>query len=266
MDGGLGRQASTSQANRSLASRIQMNGSPSNDVVNTTHSTASRFPSPQSRLHSVNRATGDASLIPPVEVLSQPPESSPPTPTSLAPASEPVDGHSPMSSTPLMNTTTIRTSRLPTPLTVTTRATSREPTGSITSSAVVDAMMEDLQPSPSAVVATDSLVARQERLQAISTNLANLASSLPPASQSSSSPGPPASWANDNTPPSQSSQSQHSSIPVVLRHPYLVNQSSMNTNDSSLALVQEHQTQGRAVIEAFSNLNSTINAVHRAQD
>lgn len=141
-------------------------------------------------------------------------------------------------------------------------------------------MMQNLQPSPSAAAPIDSLVARQARLQAISANLANLASPLPSSSSQSSSPDPSSVSRNDNITPHQSSQSQYSSTPILLRHPYLANQWSgrvglsindipMDTNDSSLALVhsattitREHQTR---CIEAVQNLNSALNAVHRAQ-
>ncbi|KAG8214065.1 hypothetical protein J3R82DRAFT_10823 [Butyriboletus roseoflavus] len=91
MDGGLNWHASTSQSNRSLASRIQMSGSPSNNVVNTVPSTAARFPSPPPRVNSVRNAIDDVSLIPPVEVLAKSPESPPTTTASLTPALEPVD-------------------------------------------------------------------------------------------------------------------------------------------------------------------------------
>ena len=266
--------ASTSQSNGSLASRIQMNDSPSNDIANTT---ASSFPSPPLRVTSVRRAAEDASLIPPVEVLTQPPDSSPPTPASWAPALEPGDVHSPVSSSPLMSTTAILNSEIPAPPTVTMNAASREPTEPF-SVAAVDAMMRGLQPSPSSATTVDSLVTRQERLQSISANLANLASPLPlPSSQSQSPSRDPSSVtrANDNITLNQSSQSRHDFTPIALRHPYSANQSSgrvglsidVHANDSSLALVpspttlvQEHQTQRRSIIEAMQKLNSALDA------
>ncbi|KAF8557641.1 hypothetical protein OG21DRAFT_1505135 [Imleria badia] len=227
-----------------------------------------------------------------------------------------MDVHSPASSTPLMNTTTITTSQIPSPPPVPTDTATREPSEPFPSLAALDAMMRDLQPSPSATAAVDSLVSRQERLHSISAKLANLASPLPPPS--SHSPPPDSSsvtrasanitpnqpsesqrsspsivlrypysadqssdWSNIT--PIQPSESQHSSNPIILRQPYSANQSSdqvgssindtqMNTNDSSLALVpspttltQEHQTQGRAIIVAVQNLNSALKAAHRAQ-
>ncbi|KAG8214066.1 hypothetical protein J3R82DRAFT_10824 [Butyriboletus roseoflavus] len=134
---------------------------------------------------------------------------------------------------------------------------------------------------PSAATTIDSLVARQERLQIISAKLANLASPLPPVSSQSSSPDPSAPRANDNITLHQPSQSQHSSTPIDLRHPYLatsgqvglgIDDIPINTDDSSLAFVhspttitQEHQTQRKAVMEAMQNLNTILHAVHRAQ-
>ena len=279
--------ASTSQSNGSLASRIQMSGSPSNDIANTAHGATSRFPSPPLRFTAARRVTDDASLIPPVEVLTQLPDSAPPTPASWAPTLEPVDVHNPASSTPLVNTTTITTSEIPAHPTVTTHTASREPTEPFASFAVVDAVMRGLQPSPSTPTALGSLVTRQERLQSISAKLANLASPLPPPSSQSQSQSPldPSSVAraNDNITLNQSNQSQHGSTPIVLRHPYSANQPSgrlglsindtpMHTDDPSLALVpspttlvQEHQTQRRAIIEAIQNLHSVLNVAQRAQ-
>lgn len=280
MDGGLSWHPSTSQSNRSLASRIQMSGSPSNDAVNTAHSTTARFLSHPSRVNNIRIATDDNSLIPPVEILATPPESSPTTTASLASA---VDMHSRTSSTALVNTGTTRSSRIPTPPTVTMSSASREPTNPFPSLAAVDAMLQDLQPSIPASAIIDSLAARQERLQAISANLAKLVSPLPPSSSQSSSPDPSVARANDNIIPHQPSQSEHGSNPIALRYPYLANQSSgrvppsidnilINTNDSSLipahspaTITQEHQAQRKAVMEAVQNLNSALNAVHRAQ-
>ena len=276
--GGSRWNASTSQSNGSLASRIQMNDTPSNDIANA-HGTASRFPSTPLRVSTVRRATEDANLIPPVEVLPQPPDSSPPTPTSWAPTLDPIDVHSPTSSTSLMNTTTISTSRIHLPI-VTTNTVTMEPSEPLPSLAVVDATMRDLQPSPSATVAIDSLVARQERLQSISAQLANLTSPLPlPPSQSPPPDSSPVTGASANITPNQPN---HRSTPIVLRHPYPANQSSdrvlsindtqMHTNESSLVLVpspttltQEHQTQSRAIVVAVQNLNSALKAAHRAQ-
>ncbi|KAI9571154.1 hypothetical protein HD554DRAFT_2078982 [Boletus coccyginus] len=265
--------AQTSQSNGSLASRINMDNSPSIDIANTAHGTASRSPSPPLRV-TTRRATGDASLIPPVEFLTQPPDSSPATPASWAPPLELMDVHSPVSSTPLFNTTAITTSPIPTPPTVTTNIASEERMEPSPPFAVVDAMM---QPSPSEATAIDSLVARQERLQSIIARLANLAAPAPPPSSQSPPPDP------SSVTPNQSSQSRHTPAPILLCHPCSVNQSSdpaglstndtpMHTGDSSLPLVpspttliQERQAQHRTVIESFENLKSAINAFQRAQ-
>lgn len=280
MNGGSRTHASTSQSNGSLASRIQMDVRSSNDIPSTVHAENTGSSSLPLRVDTSKRATEDASLIPPVEVLPQSSDSSSATPASLVLPLEPMDVHSPASSTLLVNTGTTRTFRVPTPIT-TTNIVSGEQTESFPSSAV-DAMIQNLEP-PSTTPTIDSLIARQEHLQAISASLANLAL-LPPSSSHSSSPDPSlVARATDNNPPHQSNQSQHSAIPIVLRHPYPTNQlpsragldinnMPMDTNNSSLSLVpspttltQEHQTQRRAFIEAVQNVNSALHALLRVQ-
>lgn len=280
MNGGSRWHMSTSQSNGSLASRIQMNVTPSNDIPNTARGMTTGPSSPPMRINTSRRATEHASLIPPVEILPQLPDSSSPTPTSLAPTLEPMDVHSPASSILLMDTAMNMTSRVPTP--TTTNVVSNEQTGPFSSFAVADAIMQNLGPSPSAVPAIDSLLGRQDRLQAISASLASLAA-LPPASSQSSSPDPSVTQSNDNITTHQSNQSQHSTTPIVLHQPYAANKSSTlvgssisnvptDTNDTSLALVpspttltQEHQIQHRAFVGAVQNLNSALNALHRVQ-
>lgn len=284
MDVGSRWYASTSQSNPSLASRIQMDVSPSNNISNAAHDTTTGFSSFPLRVDTFRRANADANLIPPVEVLPQPPNSSsPPTPTSLAPTLEPVPEDSPTSSALLPNTATTRTSQIPTPI-ATTNATSWDPVESSSALAAVDTMIRNLEPSSSTVPIINSLVARQERLQVISANLADLALPLPRPPSRSSSPDPSfIARANDNATPHQSNQLQYSTTPVILHRPYSANQSSSpvypsisdmltSTDGSSLApipspttLAQDYQTQCGAFIEAVQSVNSALNALHRIQ-
>lgn len=273
-----GWNTSLSQSNTSLASRIQMSGNLPNPSANV-HGIASRLPSPPARASAVRRATEDASLIPPVEVLPQLPDSLPPTPTSWAPALEPADMHSTVSSTLLMNTTTITTSEIRPPPTVTTNTVSREPP--LPSLTVVDAVVRDLQPSPSTIAAIDSLVATQERLKSISAKLASLASPLPPPPSQSPPLDPfPVTRASADNPPIRPNHPQHSPEPIELHYPYStihsagqgglsISDAQMHPDDSApslfpspTTLTQEYQAHGRAIAAAIQNLNSVFNAAH----
>ena len=264
----------------SLASRIQMNDTPSNDIANSAHGASSRFPIPPLRISTVGRATKDASLIPPVEVLPQPPDSSPPISASWALNPDPLDAHSSAACTPLMNTTTIMTSRLPTPPTVATDTAPTGPMEPFSSMAVVDTIMRGLQPSPSAAADIDSLTARQERLQSINAKLANLAAPLLPTQ---SPPPDHFSQPSTNITTDQPSEPRHSSTPVALHHPYSANQTSdragssahenrVLANDSSLSLLlspttltREFQSHDKAITAALQNMQTVLNAAHRAQ-
>ncbi|KAG9316758.1 hypothetical protein JVU11DRAFT_2820 [Chiua virens] len=254
-----------SQSNASLASRIQMDVTPSSrNPASATNATIIGSPSRS------QGTDGNDALIPPVEVLPQVLDSSaPPTPTCSAPAPKLAAVHDTMSSAPSVGPSN------------TAASNGTEPFPSF---AVVDAIMRDMQRPSYAVVPIDSSVARQERLQAISANLANLTSPLPLPSSHSSSPDPSSVVrVNENTTPEQPSDSQHTSNPIVLRYPYPANQSSgrlelsindplSDASDSALTsvpspetLTKEYKTHRRALMEAFKILNSTHDAAHRAQ-
>ena len=265
-DGSSRWHTSTSQSNGSLASRIQTKLGPSSDVPYIVHRPTNGYPF-------LERLTGDASLIPPVEVLPQPPDSSPPTPTSFTPTIEPTTAHSPTSSL-LIHMTSAQTSRIPSPIPIATTVPG-EPKELSSSSPVADDRERSLQLS-STISTVDSLAARHERLQAISNTLAAL---TPLPSPHSPSPGPSSViQTNDNPTPPLFNQSQHSVNSAVFLRPLSANQlpSRVGLNVNNLStdtdhsfpalvqpLIQEYQTQRRVLFEAAQNLNSALDVLHR---
>ncbi|KAF9227196.1 hypothetical protein BS17DRAFT_451940 [Gyrodon lividus] len=152
--------------------------------------------------------------------------------------------------------------------------------------AAAEVVMRDLtQPFSSAMPTLDSLASHQARLQAISNNLANLASPLPLPSLSPS-PGPSAMQIRNTLGSQGPSRRQQEPGSMALHHPYQaksqspsgmngdINDVQMDTNSndnasalttSSSALTRELQTQTGSILEAVRNINSALSTAHRAQ-
>ncbi|KAF8836879.1 hypothetical protein BDN67DRAFT_258816 [Paxillus ammoniavirescens] len=308
----------------SLTSRIQMNASTSNKSGNVTLTPAPHLPPPRPRINRAQHTAEEnlgadfrSSLIPPIEFL-------PPTPQSADPSPPPRAGgvfttsesvHKPVSSSPSRSLMTNGTSEPLYPTSPvshqagssgsanasaavlaadspaspfpTSRSTFHTSRGVSPSFATADAMMQDLSLPPSSAMPTlDSLASRQARLQAISNNIADLASPLPLSSSLSPSPSPSLTQIHDALTRQGPSQPQQEPGPMTLRHPYLAqnqspsgvngdlndSQTDFNSNAHALALTasfsaltHEFQAHTRSILEAVRNLNFACSAAHRTQ-
>ncbi|KIK92664.1 hypothetical protein PAXRUDRAFT_829739 [Paxillus rubicundulus Ve08.2h10] len=301
--------------------RTQINASTSNNSGNVTLATTAQIPPPRPRINRAQHAAEEnpgagsrSSLIPPIEFLPSTPQladSSPPggvvtvsesvhkpmtektneTSELLYPASPVSHQAGTSKSADASAGAVLGADSLAFPLPV-SHSTLHTPTsisrGASPSFAAADVMMQDLPQPPSSAMPTFdlSLSRRQARLQAISNNIANLASQLPLSSSLSPSRSPSLTEIRGALTPQGPSQPQQGPGSVTLRLPYLSRnqspsgmngdsndpQTEINSNDlalaltaSSSALTREFHTQTRNILEAVRNLNLACSVAHGTQ-